>query len=93
MAVAHLHSKNSEKSRNAARRAVEADPEFSLPCALRAASLIRLERREDAIAEALGVIEFDPTFTTCNWSVTVGLAPDVFAPFADALHDAGIPRE
>ena len=46
---------------------------------------------EDAIAEAHRVIELDPTFTTCNWSVTVGVAPEAFAPFADALHDAGIP--
>lgn len=93
LAVAHFHSKNYDKSRHAARRAVEAHPEFSVPRALLAASLIRLGRKEDAIAEAHRVIELDPTFTTRNWSVTVGVAPDVFAPFAHALHDAGIPCE
>lgn len=93
LAVAHFHSKNYERSRDAARHAVEGNPAFSVPRALLAASLIRLDRRKDAIAEAHRVIELDPTFTTYNWSVTVGVAPEVFASFADALHDAGIPRE
>ena len=92
LAVAHFHSKNYERSRVAARHAVEGNLTFSVPRALLAASLIRLDRREDAIAEAHRVIELDPTFTTRNWSVTVGVAPEVFGPFADALHDAGIPR-
>jgi TolB-like protein/Tfp pilus assembly protein PilF len=93
LAVAHFHSGNYEKSRDAARRAVEASPAFSVPRALLAAALIRLGRTQDAIAEAQRVLELDPTFTTRNWSVTVGVAPGVFAPFADALHDAAIPAE
>jgi len=92
LAVAHFHTKNYERSRDAARRATEASPEFSIPRALHTAALIRLGREEEAIAEARGVIALDPTFTTRNWSVTVGVAPKVFAPFADALHEAGIPR-
>jgi TolB-like protein len=93
LAVAHFHSKNYEKSRDAAQRAVEAHPTFSVPRALLAAALIRIGRKQDAIAEAHRVIELDPTFTTRNWSVTVGTAPEVFSAFADALRDAGIPAE
>ena len=90
LAVAHFHSKNYENSRYAAERAVEGNPAFSVPRALLSAALIRLDRKQEAIAEARRLIDLDPTFTTRNWSVTVGIAPEVFLPFADALHDAGI---
>ena len=91
LAVANFHSGHFDRSRDAARRAVEAHPVFSVPRALLAASLVRLNRTEDATAEARRLLELDPTFTTRNWSVTVGLAPEVFTPFADALHEAGVP--
>jgi len=90
LAVAHFHSKNYENSRYPAERAVEGNPAFSVPRALLSAALIRLDRKQEAIAEARRLIDLDPTFTTRNWSVTVGIAPEVFLPFADALHDAGI---
>jgi len=93
LAVAHFHSRDYEKSWDAARRAVEANPTFSVPRALFSAALIRLGRKEDGIAEAHRVRELDPTFTTRNWSVTVGIVPEVFLPFADALHEAGIASE
>jgi TolB-like protein len=93
LSVAHFHSKNYEQSRDAARRVVDANPTFSVPRALLAAALIRIGRKQDAIAEARRVIELDPSFTTRSWSVTVGIAPEVFSPLADALHDAGIPAE
>jgi hypothetical protein len=59
--------------------------------ALLSVALIRLGRKEDAIAEVRRLIELDPTFTTKNWSVTVAIASEIFSPFADALHDAGVP--
>ena len=90
LAVAHFHSKNYENSRDAAERAVEGNPGFSVPRALLSAALIRLNRTQEAIAEARRLIDLDPTFTTRNWSVTVGMVPEVFVPFANALHDAGI---
>jgi tetratricopeptide (TPR) repeat protein len=93
LAVAHFHSRNYERSRDAAQRAVEANLVFSVPHALLAASLVRLHRTEDAIAEGRCLLELDPTFTTQNWSVTVGIVPEIFAPFADALHEAGVPAE
>jgi hypothetical protein len=54
---------------------------------------MRLDRRSEAIAEAQRVRELDPTFTIRNWSVTVGIVPEIFSLFADALRDAGIPDE
>jgi TolB-like protein len=93
LAVAYFHMKNHEKSRDAAQRAVEANPAFSVPRVLHSAALMRLDRRSEAIAEAQRVRELDPTFTIRNWSVTVGIVPEIFSLFADALRDAGIPDE
>jgi adenylate cyclase len=93
LAVAYFHIKNHEGSREAAQRAVEANPAFSVPRVLHSAALMRLDRRSEAIAEAQRVRELDPTFTIRNWSVTVGIVPEIFSLFADALRDAGIPDE
>jgi len=93
LAVAHFLIKNHEKSREAAQRAVEANPAFSVPRVLHSAALMRLDRRSEAIAEAQRVRELDPTFTIRNWSVTVGIVPAIFSLFADALRDAGIPDQ
>ena len=91
--MAYFLIKNHEKSRDAAQRAVESNPAFSVPRVLHSAALIRLDRRSEAIAEAQRVRELDPTFTIRNWSVTVGIVPEIFSLFADALRDAGIPDE
>src|SRR5882762_5575033 len=91
LAVAYFHIKNHEKSRYAAHRAVEANPTFSVPRVLHCAALMRVDRRSEAIAEAQRVRELDPTFTIHNWSVTVGIVPEIFSLFADALRAAGIP--
>ena len=93
LAVAYFHTNNPEKAREAAQRAVEANPAFSVPRVLHSAALMRLDRRSEAIAEAQRVRELDPTFTIRNWSVTVGIVPEIFSLFADALRDAGIPDE
>jgi TolB-like protein len=93
LAVAYFHIKNHEKSREAAQRAVEANPTFSVPRVLHSAALMRLDRKSEATAEALRVRELDPTFTIRNWSVTVGIVPEIFSLFADALREAGIPDQ
>ena len=93
LAVAYFHTKNYEKSRDAAQRAVEGNPTFSVPRVLHTVALMRLDRKSEAIAEAQRVRELDPTFTIRNWSVTVGIVPEIFSPFADALRDAGIPQQ
>jgi hypothetical protein len=76
-----------------ARRAVEASPAFRVSRALLTAALVRLGRTQEAVTEGKEVLELDPTFTTRNWSIAVGVAPDVFSAVADALHAAGIPPE
>jgi TolB-like protein len=93
LSTAHFYSKRYEEARDAAQRSIESNPLFSIPHVLLATSLVRLGRLEEAKTTANRVLALDPTFTTARWSVTVGVVPDVFTPFADAWHELGMPED
>jgi TolB-like protein len=89
IAIAEFHAERYEEAKDAARRAVESNPSFSVPHILLAVSLARLGRLEEARLEAQRVLALDPTFSMERWSVTVGVVPAVFEPFADAWRGVG----
>jgi TolB-like protein/Tfp pilus assembly protein PilF len=91
LAVAWFHAGNYEASRDAASRAVDAQPRSSVSHVLLATALSRLDRREEARAAGARARTLDPTFTMRRWAVTVGVVPEVFTPFAAAWRDAGMP--
>jgi TolB-like protein/Tfp pilus assembly protein PilF len=93
LAVANFHAKRYEEARDAALRAIEANPEFSIPHVLLAAALARLNETGQAQAVAQRVLDLQSNFTIKGFSITVGLAPEVFTPFANAWREAGIPAE
>jgi tetratricopeptide (TPR) repeat protein len=92
LAATHFHLKRYAEAHEATRRAIEAIPTFSVPYAYLAAALVRLGRREDAKAAARSLLRLDPTFTIQRFAVVVGVNPDIFAGFADALREAGLPE-
>lgn len=75
-----------------ARRAVEANPAFSVPYAYLAAALARSGREEEAKAAVAVLRELDPGFTIHRYRVTVGVNPAVFEDFAEAWRRAGMPE-
>jgi adenylate cyclase len=87
IAIAEFHAQAFEAARDAARRAAETHPMFSVPHVLLAIALIRLGRVEEARKEAEQALALDPSFTMDAWSVTVGVVPDVFREFANAWHE------
>jgi TolB-like protein/Tfp pilus assembly protein PilF len=87
IAVAEFHAVRYGDAREAARRAVESNPDFSVPHVLLAVALVRLGCIEEARVEARRVLALDPTFTTRRWSVTVGVVDSVFDPFAEAWRE------
>ena len=93
LAVANFHAKRYDHARGAALRAIEANPEFSVPHALLAAALAALNETGQAKAVAQRVLDLQSNFTIKGFSITVGLAPEVFPPFANAWREAGIPAE
>jgi TolB-like protein/Tfp pilus assembly protein PilF len=93
LSVAHYIEGRYEEARSAARRAVEATPQFSVPCLLLSAACQRLGRTEEARAAANQAGSLDPTFTIRTISLSLGKVPEVFSAFADAWREAGLPDQ
>jgi tetratricopeptide (TPR) repeat protein len=93
LAISYFHTGRYDEAADAARRAIEFNPGFSVSHALLAAALARLGRMEEAKATARRVLDLQPTFTIRRFSVTVGLVPEVYAPFAHAWRSTGLPEE
>jgi adenylate cyclase len=91
LAISYFHLKDYERSRDAARRSIKSNPQFGMSHAFLAAALVRLGCLEEAKAEARQAVAVDPNFSIERFSVAAGFEPTVFAPFADAWHQAGIP--
>ena len=91
LAIAHFQLGRFADALIAARRAIDLAPEFSVPHAHIAAALVRLGRVEEAKAAARQLLALQPTFTICGFATTVNLSSAVFAPFAKAWEQAGLP--
>lgn len=89
IAIAQFHAKRYDEAREAARRATESNPSFSVPHILLAVALVQLGRLAEAKIAAQRVLELDPGFTMRSWSVTVGVAPSVFEPFVKGWRKLG----
>jgi tetratricopeptide (TPR) repeat protein len=89
IAIAQFHAKRYDEAREAARRAAESNPGFSVPHILLAVALVQLGRSAEAKIAAQRVLELDPGFTMRSWSVTVGVVPSVFEPFVNAWRKLG----
>jgi TolB-like protein len=93
LSVAHFHAERFEKAREAAQRASESNPHFSVPPVLLSAALERLGRHDEAKAAAVRALALNPGFTIGGYRVTVGRVAEVFDGFAEAWRRAGIPDE
>jgi TolB-like protein len=92
LAGANFHLKRYAEACEAARRAVELSPSFSVPYAYLAAALICSGRDQEARSAAQSVLKLDPSFTIRRFSATVGVKPEVFLAFANAWREAGLPE-
>jgi Flp pilus assembly protein TadD len=93
LSVAHFHAERFEKAREAAQRASESNPHFSVPPVLLSAALERLGRHDEAKAAGVRALALNPGFTIGGYRVTVGRVAEVFDGFAEAWRRAGIPDE
>jgi tetratricopeptide (TPR) repeat protein len=91
IAGANFHLKHYAESCDAAQRAVELNPSFSVPYAYLTAALVRSGRVQDAKTAAQSVLKLDPNFTISRFSVIVGVNPEVFSAFTAAWREAGLP--
>jgi tetratricopeptide (TPR) repeat protein len=92
LAYAHFFAGDWEEAANAARRACQANPRFSVPCYLLTAALIRLGRISEAKASSSRVLELQPGFTVSGLVTGDITTPERMASLADALRQAGLPE-
>ena len=92
LAGAHYRLARWEAAGAWARRAVDANPGFSVPYAYLAAALVRLGRGEEARAAVAALLARDPGFSITRYRVTVGVNAEVFDDFSQAWRGAGMPE-
>jgi adenylate cyclase len=91
LSIAYFHSQRYEEAADAARGAIDANPSFSIPWAIRAAALMQLGRMDEAKAAAEKVLAFQSSFTIRDF-LLYGAAPAVLTPLADALRKVRLPE-
>ena len=92
LAYTHFFSGRFEEALDAAGRALQANPGFSVPCFLRTASLALLGREADATASARRVLELQPGFTIASLVDSAFTSSERLAMLAEALRRAELPE-
>ena len=87
---ANFQLRNYNQAQLEARRAVESNPDFSVPYAYLCASLVRLGRLDEAREIVRRMLALDPHFCIGRYRVTVGVNETVFADFADEIGRAHV---
>jgi Flp pilus assembly protein TadD len=91
VSVGHFRRGRYEVAVNAARKAIQFNPGFSINYMLLAAPLARLSRLDEARIAVTRVLELQPSFSISKQFNSVGCAQDLTALLTDALIEAGLP--
>ena len=91
MALAHFLRGRYEEAANRARRAIQANPLFSVSHCVLAAALAKLGRRADAKAAAMQVLALEPSFSSSGICAGLAIVPTLAEPLTEAWGEAGLP--
>jgi tetratricopeptide (TPR) repeat protein len=92
VSFAHFQQSRYADAADAARKAIQATPGFSVCHMALAAPLAKLGRIEEARAAGARVLELQPTFHCTRQLKNVGAVPSFAADFGEALRAAGLPE-
>jgi tetratricopeptide (TPR) repeat protein len=92
LAYAHFFAGEWAEVADAARRASQANPRFSVPVFLLAAALLRLGRLEEARSAAARLHELEPGFTVGSMVGEYAVPAERMASFGDALRELRLPE-
>ena len=92
LAHAHFLAREWAYAADAARKASQANPRFSVPVYLLAAALTRLGRLEEAKSTAARLLELQPGFTVSGMVAGHPVRIEVMASLGDALRELGLPE-
>ena len=81
-----------EDAANAARKAVQSNPGFSISHMFLAAALAKLERIDEAKAAAGRVLALQPTYRISGWRAAIDPVPAIGEPLTEAMRAAGLPE-
>jgi Flp pilus assembly protein TadD len=91
LAVGHFAQDLYEEAVNAARRAIQSNPGFSVAHWVLAAALAALGRIPEAKVATAQVLALGPNFTTAETCAGIGVPAGLAAPFTKASRLAGLP--
>jgi adenylate cyclase len=91
-AIAHFFAGDFDDAVRAASRAAQANPRFSIPCVLQAASLASLGRIDEAKASAQRLLSLEPTFSVGSFVAVKFTSAERLSMLAEALRQAGLPE-
>jgi TolB-like protein/class 3 adenylate cyclase len=81
-----------EDAANAARKAIQSNPGFSISHVLLAGALAKLGRIDEAKAAAARVLELQPGFRIGEWCAAIDLTPAIAVPLTEVLQAVGLPE-
>ena len=91
IAIGHFSRGRYEEAANAARRAIQSNPGFSVPHSMLAAALVKLGRGEEGKAAARQVLALQPSFSASRVCAAIGIVPALAEPLMEAWRQAGLP--
>jgi len=92
LAYAHFYAGEWSDAADAARRASQASPQFSVPVCLLAAALARLGRIREAQSVSARLLELQPGFTVTGMVSGYAERTENMASLGDALRELGLPE-
>jgi len=91
LAIGHFLDGRYEEAANAARRAVQCNPDFSVSHSLLSAALAKVGRGEAAKTAAAQVLALQPSFSSHEFCDAIGMAPVLAEPLRDAWRQVSLP--
>ena len=91
LSIAYFQTGRYEEAANAARRAIQSGPNFSISHCFLAAPLVKLGRLQEGKAAASRVLALQPSFSSAGFCAALALPAALADPLQEAWRDAGLP--
>jgi TolB-like protein len=91
LSIAYFLTRRYEEAANAARRAIQSGPNFSISHCFLAAPLAKLGRVQEAKAAASRVLVLQPSFSSAGFCSALALPAALADPLQEAWREAGLP--
>jgi TolB-like protein/class 3 adenylate cyclase len=91
ISAGHFSAGRYAEAADAARKAIQVNPLFSVSYTLLVAALVGLGQADEAKAVAARLLELEPSFSISRFCAAVGIVPSVAARLTEAVRSVGLP--